>query len=135
MSHLSSSPLPQLDDTNRFFWTSGARGELCFLRCGDCGYWLHPPAPLCPQCLSAHVAPEAVSGLATVAAVTTNYQAWVPGIEVPYVIAIVELDEQPGLRLTTNVVDLPVEAVTIGLRVRVVFEAREDVWLPIFTPV
>ena len=52
----------------------------------------------------------------------------------PYVIAIVELDEQPGLRLTTNIVNCPVEAVHIGMRVRVLFDHREDVWLPLFEP-
>jgi len=134
MSHLSFTPLPQLDDTNRFFWTSGQTGALQVLRCGDCAHWIHPPAPICPACQRAHLAPAAVSGMATVQAVTINHQAWVPGIEVPYAIAIVELDEQPGLRLTTNVVDVPVEQVRIGQRVRVAFEQREDVWLPVFTP-
>ena len=40
--------LPKLDDGNRFFWTSGADGRLRFLRCQDCGYFIHPPQPICP---------------------------------------------------------------------------------------
>lgn len=128
-------PLPELDDSNRFFWTSGADGSLRFQRCGDCGFWLHPPSVCCPQCLSENIAPQAVSGLATVGAVSVNYQAWMPGMKQPYAIAIVELDEQPGLHLTTNIVGCEPESVTIGQRVRVVFEAAEDVWLPLFTPV
>ncbi|WP_311970339.1 OB-fold domain-containing protein [Pseudomonas baltica] len=134
MSHLSFTPLPQLDNANRFFWTSGQTGTLQVLRCADCEHWVHPPAPICPVCQQMHLAPAAVSGMATVQAVTINHQAWVPGIELPYAIAIVELDEQPGLRLTTNVVGVPVEQVQIGQRVRVAFEHREDVWLPVFTP-
>lgn len=134
MTHLSSTPLPLLDGNNRFFWTSGQTGALQMLRCDDCQHWVHPPAPICPECQRAHLEPTAVSGMATVQALTINYQAWVPGIELPYAIAIVELDEQAGLRLTTNVVGVPVEEVHIGQRVRVAFEQREDVWLPVFTP-
>src|SRR5438105_2944594 len=57
--------LPRVDDTNEFFWTSGADGELRFLRCQTCGYFVHPPAPICPVDLSKDLAPEAVSGRAT----------------------------------------------------------------------
>ncbi len=108
---------------------------LRILRCADCGHWLHPPAPICPQCLNRAVQPQPVSGFATIEAVTVNHQPWAPGLDVPYVIAIVGLDEQKGLNLTTNIVGVPVDSVHIGQRVRVVFEAREDVWLPVFTPV
>ena len=34
----------------------GAEGELRFLRCQDCGYWIHPPPPVCPKCLSRNLA-------------------------------------------------------------------------------
>jgi uncharacterized OB-fold protein len=135
MSQVVTGPLPALEEPNTFFWTAGAEGELRFQRCGDCGHWLHPPGVICPECRSENLAPQAVSGLATVAAVTINYQPWMPGLEVPYAIAIVALDEQPALHLTTNIVGIPPEEVFIGQRVRVQFEQREDVWLPLFTPV
>ena len=128
-------PLPELTDTNHFFWTSGEDGTLRFQRCGDCGHWLHPPSVTCPKCLSENLTPEAVSGLATVGAVTINHQQWMPGMKEPYAIAIVELDEQPALHLTTNIVGVPPESVEIGQRVKVVFEHADDVWLPLFTPV
>jgi len=66
---------------------------------------------------------------------TLNHQPWVPSPDHPYAIAIVELDEQPGLRLMTNIANCPAESVRIGMRVRVVFEQRDDVWLPLFEPV
>jgi uncharacterized OB-fold protein len=51
------------------------------------------------------------------------------------VVAIVELEEQPSLRLTTNLVGCEPAAVRIGMPLRVVFEAREDgVFLPLFEP-
>lgn len=49
-------------------------------------------------------------------------------------VAIVEMEEQEGLRLTTNIVNCAVEDVYIGQAVRVIFDHREDVWLPLFEP-
>jgi hypothetical protein len=56
------------------------------------------------------------------------------GLEAPYVLAIVEMDEQAGLRLTTNIVNCDIKTVAIGMRVRVLFEHCVDVWLPLFEP-
>jgi hypothetical protein len=127
--------LPRVTDRNRHFWTGGAEGELRFLRCRACGTYVHPPAPVCPACLSREVAPEAVSGRAKVLTFTLNHQPWVPSADHPYAIAIVEIEEQPGLRLMTNIVNCPPEAVQIGMPVRVVFEQHEEVWVPLFEPV
>lgn len=128
-------PLPQLNELNRAFWTSGADGKLRVQCCRNCGYWQHPAGVICSQCLSRDLAPKALSGEGTVEAVTLNYQPWFPGVEVPYAIAIVSLDEQEGLNLTTNIIGVPPQSVYIGQRVRVVFEAVEDVYLPLFTPI
>ena len=76
-----------------------------------------------------------MSGRATVLTYTVNHQEWIPGFPTPYVIAIVEIDEQPGLRLMTNLVNCPAEKIQIGMRVRVLFEERDDVYLPLFEPV
>ena len=58
-----------------------------------------------------------------------------PAPDHPYAIAIVEIDEQPSVRLMTNIVGCPAEQVRIGMRVKVVFEHRDDVYLPLFEPV
>src|SRR5689334_9344462 len=118
--------LPRIDDRNRFFWTSGADGRLRFLRCQDCGYFVHPPTPVCPKCHSKDVAPEAVSGRATVATYTINHQPWMPGLEPPFVVAIVEIEEQPDVRLTTNIVNCAPEDVRSGMPVTVLFEHHPD---------
>ncbi|MBA3304283.1 MAG: OB-fold domain-containing protein [Acidimicrobiia bacterium] len=127
--------LPRVTDENEHFWTGGADGALRFLRCQSCRWWVHPPSPVCPRCLSRILLPEAVSGRAVVHTFTVNHQPWYPGLDPPYVVAIVELPEQAGLRLTTNLVGCAPEAVTIGMDVQVVFEHHEDVWLPLFEPV
>ena len=126
--------LPQLTAQNEHFWTGGAHGELRLLRCRACRHWIHPPAPICPSCLAREVAVEAASGRAHLATYTVNHQPWIPGFDPPYLIAIVELEEQAGLRLTTNLVGCAPDAVRIGMPVRVVFEQHDDVFIPLFEP-
>jgi hypothetical protein len=70
-----------------------------------------------------------------VATFTINIQPWIPGFDPPYVIAMVEIEEQPGVRLTTNIVGCAPEDVYIGMPVEVQFEHNDDVWLPLFAPV
>lgn len=135
MSETPTGPLPLLEASSSFFWTAGESGELRFQRCDDCTRWQHPPSVICVECGSEHLSEQATAGLATVVAASINYQPWMPNMVVPYALAIVELDEQVGLRLTTRVVGAPVEEVQIGQRVQVQFEQHEDVWLPLFTPI
>ena len=68
-------PAPLITDDNRDFWTGGRDGELRIVRCNDCGYYIHPPSPRCPQCLSDDVAPHAVSGRGSVYTFTVNQRA------------------------------------------------------------
>src|SRR5207245_1398405 len=91
------------------FWTGGEHGELLISRCRACRHYFHPPAPACWRCRSLDVAPEAVSGRATVAAFTVNHQPWIPGFEPPYIIAMAELVEEPDVRLMSNVVDIAID--------------------------
>lgn len=132
--------LPRVTETNAHFWEGGRDGELRFLRCRACGTWIHPPSPICPNpdCRSKDLEVAAASGRATVHSYTINHQPWIPTYDPPYVVAIVELPEQEGLRLTTNIEGCAPEEVTIGMPVRVRFEHHEDhgleVWIPLFVP-
>ena len=63
-----------------------------------------------------------------------NEQQFHPEVPPPYVIAIVELDEQTDLRLPTNIVGCESGELRCGLPVRVVFEQHDDVYVPLFTP-
>lgn len=125
---------PLLTELNRHFWTGGAEGALRFLRCTDCGYYLHPPSPVCRRCLSTDLEVATVSGRGHVLTYTINHQPWRPGVAVPYVIAIVELVEQPGLRLTTNLVNCAAEDIEIAMPVQVEFEPAGEVFVPVFAP-
>jgi uncharacterized OB-fold protein len=125
--------LPRLGPENEFFWTSGADGLLRFLRCQPCGTYVHPPAPRCPACLSDDLAPEPVSGRATVVAYTLNVHGWIPGSD-PYLIGLVAIEEDERVRLTTNLVDVAPDDVHSGMEVEVVFDHFDDVYLPLFRP-
>ncbi|HET8618014.1 MAG TPA: OB-fold domain-containing protein [Acidimicrobiales bacterium] len=127
-------PLPQLTPANEWFWGSGADGRLRVQGCQDCKALVHPPVPVCPECRSRSWAPTVVSGRGTVVAFTVNHHPWLPGFEPPYVIANVALEEDPGVRLTTNVVGCEPAEVRIGQEVAVRFEQCDDVWLPLFEP-
>lgn len=85
------------------------------------------------MCLSGNLAPQPVSGRAVVHSYTVNHQQWIPGAE-PYVVALVTIEEQPDVRLTTNLVGVAPDQVHIGMPVEVTFEQHEEVFLPLFRP-
>jgi hypothetical protein len=125
--------LPELDHRNRPFWTGGREGKLLILRDRTTGRWVHPPERVAPD--ATHLAAEPVSGQGTVFTFTVNHHRYHPAVPVPYVIALVELDEQAGLRLPANIVNCEPDDVHIGMRVRVGFEDHGEVFVPVFEPV
>ena len=128
-------PIPALEPRTQAFWRACRAGRLEFTRCVPCAYFIHPSRPICPRCRGRHLELATVSGRARLHSFTVNHQRWYPGQEVPYVIGLVELVEQPGLRLMTNVVNCPLEGVHIGMPLRVLFEnVSDDVALPLFEP-
>lgn len=129
-----TKPLPELDPTTGWFWTSGEDGVLRIQGCTECGALVHPPVPICPSCGSRSSAPTPVSGRATVVGFTVNAHPWLASFPPPYVIANVALAEDASVRLTTNIVGCDPNDVHIGQEVTVRFEAQGDVWLPRFEP-
>lgn len=132
MSFGAPRPRPRLDADNRAFWTGGADGKLMICRCGDCGQWLHPPQPVCRTCWSENVTPQATSGRGRVDSFSVNYQPWMPGLEVPYVIARVALEEDPTIYITSNIVGCDVDDVAVDDAVTVTFEEADGIWFPLF---
>lgn len=127
-------PLPVLDMDNRAFWTGGGGGKLMIASCRDCGHLVHPPTDFCPACEGRGIEPKAVSGRGTIISLTVNHRAWYPDLPVPYVVALVALEEQPDVQLVTNIVGCDPLEPRIGDRVRVQFEQCEEVFVPLFVP-
>jgi len=126
--------LPAIDGESAYFWTGGAEDELRIMRCQTCGFWVHPPVGICPNCLSRKLAPQATSGTGTLFSYTVNHQVADKRVETPYIIALIELDEQPNLRLLGNLVNCAEENVTVGMPVRVTFEQHDDTFIPVWEP-
>jgi uncharacterized OB-fold protein len=72
-----------------------------------------------------------VSGRGTLYSFTINHHPW-DGTTDPWVIALVEIEEQPSVRLTTNLVGITPDEVAVGQPVRVVFEDRDPIFIPLF---
>ncbi|MEV4152218.1 OB-fold domain-containing protein [Nocardia salmonicida] len=134
MSEASGRPLPQVSAENEFFWTAGADGRLRIQECGSCAAMIHPPQPVCRYCHGHTLGVRDVSGFATLIGFTVNQRFSVPGLTAPYVVAQVAVEEDPRVRLTTNVVGCDPADLVLGMRMEVVFEQDADVWLPLFRP-
>ena len=89
---------------------------------------------VCAYCHSTEWAPSEVSGKAVVAGFTINEHTWMPSFPPPYVIAIVAIEEDDRVRLTTNIVNCDPADVHVGMKVQVLFEHDDDVWIPLFEP-
>ena len=129
-------PVPVADIDSAPFWAGLRRHQLLILRCDECRTFVHPPQASCPRCLSLAVTPEAVSGRGTVYSFTVANREFAPGIKPPYVVALVDLEDQVGLRLVTNLVNVAIGDVSIGMPVRVVFcdLEGENATLALFEP-
>lgn len=136
----SYRPIPVVRERDAPFWTGGERGQLMMQRCGGCGHLVHPPALLCPWDRSRDLGWEALSGRGRVETFTENRQPFLPGFPESYLVALVQIDEDPTARVLTNLIGVDAEDVFIGMPVRVVFarlanDDGPDVYLPLFTPI
>ena len=130
-------PLPDPDAMTQFFWDGTNERRLMILRCQKCAHYIHFPRPVCDRCLSEDLAPEQVSGKGTLYTYSIPMQPIDPYYveRVPYVYALVELEEEANLKLQTNIIDCPEDQLEIGMPVEVVFrEVAPGVTLPYFKP-
>lgn len=126
-------PLPEITPESGAFWTGGAVGELRIMACKACDHRIHPPQLICPSCLSRDVAPVVATGCGVIHSFTINHQKWLPDLAVPYALVVVDLDDQPGVRITAQLRCERFTDIAIGKSVIVGFEARDDIFMPFFT--
>jgi uncharacterized OB-fold protein len=128
-------PLPVEDDDSYPYWQAAREHRLALPRCDDCGKICFPPRARCPACLSDRMTWDDMSGRGSVYSFCTVCVPVVRGVEPPYVVAQVELEEQAGLRVIANILDCPPSDVRIGMAVEVCFEdLDDDIALPQFRP-
>ncbi len=130
-------PAASPDEPAARYWAAAARGRLEIQRCAGCTTWIHFPEPACPRCGCPELRFEEVSGLGRVETFTIIHRAFAPEVapDVPYPVAFVELNEQPGLRVFADIVAADPARVRIGLPVEVTFTRRRE-WgiVPSFRP-
>lgn len=128
-------PLPQADDVTRFHWDAAAARRLVLQRCRACGKLQYPPEVCCIHCQAEDFDQADATGRGVIYSFSIVDRPLHTGFvgAVPYIVALVELDDQPGLRMLTNLVDVPVGTrLACGMPVEVVFEDRGGVTLPQF---
>ena len=128
-------PLPSPNPLTEQYWLAAHQRELKLPRCEACGKFHFYPRSTCPHCGSTQLAWQAVSGRAEVYSYTVVHRAPSKGFteQVPYVVAVVALDEGP--HMMTRLTHVQPDAVRIGMRVQVEFEKQDDeITLPVFRP-
>ena len=128
-------PLPKPSLESLPFWDGCRRHELLLSRCNNCGSHWFPPSIICPECLSEDWDWAASSGRGTVFGYGIYRRLYNKAFEeeMPYVVAVIQLEEGP--RIESNIINCPVENVTIDMPVKVTFEdVAEDYTLYKFEP-
>lgn len=124
---------PVVSRDTAFFWAGTAAGELRIQHCPSCDRLRHPPGPLCPSCGADEQDHVVASGRGTVYSYVVHHAPQVPGRTVPFVVALVELEE--GVRMIGELIDADPSTVSIGMRVRLALTKVDDaLTLPFWRP-
>lgn len=117
-----------------YFWNSVARRQMELPFCLRCDRFFFYPRPFCPLCWSAAYEFRPASGKGTVWSYTVirfplgANASWKERL--PYVVALIDLEE--GVRIMSNVVGCPPEAVRCGINVELCYEEMDGKTLPLF---
>ena len=113
--------------------------RLLINKCAECQRYFQPPWPSCPDCWSDQVEPTEVSGRGLVHTFVILHKGALLGVEgVDYVkghpLAVIELEEQEGLRVTGPIVGCANELIRIGMPVTLTWIDRDGAPVPAFQP-
>ncbi|HJQ44396.1 MAG TPA: bifunctional MaoC family dehydratase N-terminal/OB-fold nucleic acid binding domain-containing protein, partial [Jatrophihabitantaceae bacterium] len=106
---------PMVSQDTAFFWEGTTVGELRIQRCPECGTLRHPPGPMCPSCGAGKPDHVVASGRGEVFSYVVHHHPPVPGKTLPFVVALVELEE--GVRMLGELLDVDPADVHVGMPV------------------
>ncbi len=130
-----SMPPPLASTTTLPWWEAAAEHRLVVQKCDDCGHTRFPPAPICPECHSDQAGWLEVSGRGEVYTYTIVHRPIAAGQELPYVVAVIALEDSGGVRMISNLVGVDPDTVEIGMPVELVWEdMSEEMAIPRFRP-
>ena len=113
---------PAVTEETEPFWTAAKEGRLLVERCTACGAESFPPRGICRSCRARAVEFTEVTGRGEVYSLTVNHQRWLPGLEVPYAVVLVEFPGRPGVRVVGRLRGCPPEEAAIGMALEIGFE-------------
>lgn len=119
-------PVPVPDNDTAPYWASLSQGQWKMQRCNKCGRWNWPPRPRCCGCLSDELTWRALTGEGSIYSYCIVHTDLVRGFSPPYVVAHVELIDQVGLRVISNIIDVDISEIDIGMRVEMWPCSTED---------
>jgi uncharacterized OB-fold protein len=131
---MNGRPLPHPDHVSKHYWEAAADGKVLYQECPACGHRQFYPRAMCTACAAEPEWREA-SGRGTVHTFTIIRQNWAMPFkdELPYVVAMVELDE--GVKMMTNITDCDVDDVHVGMPVEAHTVRVEDgLGIPFWKP-
>ena len=115
------------------YWEAIKRKKLVFQRCKECGKWSHPPRVMCDKCNSSDMEWVESSGKGKIYSYVVFTREAHPTFKVPYEVVLVEMENEEGVRIISNMADCTPDEVYIGMPVEVVFVDVTDEWpLPLF---
>ena len=129
-------PLPNMNADTKPFWEGCRAHQLKIQTCGNCGIVRWPPSFICPKCHSQDTRWIDSSGKGTVYSFIVYHKAFHPAFtgELPYTVALVELDEGP--RMIANIVECNHDEIYCDMAVEVTWNDRTDEFsIPLFRPV
>jgi len=103
------------------FWQGIEAGKIVLAVCPECLFCTHLAVAGCPSCLAPSLEPREVPARGIIYSFSVCYREFGPGMTVPYIIGLVDLDDAPSCRLVSNVVNVAIRDVRPGLAVRGVF--------------
>lgn len=130
----SMIPLPRPTELSRPHWDGCREGKLRVQRCGSCGGLVFIPRPTCTRCLAEDLEWVESTGRGVLYSYTVVHRPQRPEFRVPYVVAIVELEE--GWHMLSNLVETDPDEIAIGMPLEVTYRKMTDeITLPYFRPV
>jgi uncharacterized protein len=128
----AEKPIPVPDDASRPFWDAARERRLVIQRCARCGFFQYPPDLICRRCQCDDLPFVQVSGRGSVYSHAVYVRSFMAGYVAPYVLALVDLDDHPEVRMMANIIETPINSVVVGMPVEVTFEERGEWLVPQF---
>lgn len=132
----SEKPLPVVSDPDAApYWAAAKRHRLSLQQCDQCHSYLYPPGPACARCGSAAISYKDIGDeiAGRVYSYIIPYRTFVSGFDTdaPYVVALVDLNCVPNVKILANLINCPPDEVRVGMSVRMIWEDRTaEVTLP-----